>query len=30
MLEEWPKLLREHQAITSNCMLARKILAGEP
>jgi hypothetical protein len=30
MLEEWPKLLREHRAITSNCMLARKILAGDP
>lgn len=30
MLEQWPKFLKEHQAITSNCVLARKILAGDP
>jgi hypothetical protein len=30
MLEQWPTLLKEHQAITSNCVLARKILAGDP
>lgn len=30
MLEQFPTLLREHQAIVSNCVLAKKILAGEP
>jgi hypothetical protein len=30
MLEQWPRLLKEHEAITSNCVLARKILSGDP
>lgn len=30
MIEEWPKLMQHQQAIGSNCMLARKILSGDP
>lgn len=30
IVEQWPKLLAEHQAITSNCVIARQILKGDP
>jgi hypothetical protein len=30
MIAEWPKLLKQHQAITSNCVLAKQILSGDP
>lgn len=30
IVKEFPQLLRQHQAITSNCVLAKQILAGDP